>query len=80
MLGGQAGTAGHQRLGDLVKVAAGAGVVGDVADGAMVGGAPAIPHKDWLRAASAYAKLPDLAHRLRELERRLAALEEERSP
>jgi UDP-3-O-[3-hydroxymyristoyl] glucosamine N-acyltransferase len=46
----------------------------------MVGGTPAIPHKDWLRAASVYAKLPDLAHRLRELERRLAALEEERSP
>jgi UDP-3-O-[3-hydroxymyristoyl] glucosamine N-acyltransferase len=79
VLGGQAGTAGHQRLGDLARVAAASGVVGDVPDGGTVAGVPAIAHKNWLRSASAYAKLPELVRQLRELERRLEALEEERS-
>jgi UDP-3-O-[3-hydroxymyristoyl] glucosamine N-acyltransferase len=77
MLGGQAGTAGHQRLGDLVQVAAASGVVGDVAAGERVAGVPAIAHKNWLRSAAAYAKLPVVMQQLRALERRLAALEEE---
>lgn len=77
MMGGQAGSAGHQHIGDMAKVAARAAVLGDLEAGATVAGAPAFAHKDWLRATSLFSKLPTLHRQLRELERRLAALEKE---
>lgn len=80
MLGGQAGTAGHQRLGDLAKVAARGAVLGDLEAGATVAGVPAFGHKDWLRSVAVFPKLPVLQRQLRELERRLAALEKEPRP
>lgn len=80
MMGGQAGTAGHQHLGDMVRVAARAAVLGDLDDGATVAGAPAFAHKDWLRSIALFSKLPTLHKQLRELERRLAQLEKEPGP
>jgi UDP-3-O-[3-hydroxymyristoyl] glucosamine N-acyltransferase len=77
MLGGQAGTAGHQRIGDLAKVAARGAVLGDLDAGAVVAGVPAFPHKDWLRSVAAFPRLPELLKALRAVENRLAALEEE---
>jgi UDP-3-O-[3-hydroxymyristoyl] glucosamine N-acyltransferase len=76
VLAGQVGVAGHLHIGDLAKVGAQAGVMGDVDAGATVLGAPAMPHKDFLRAAALFAKLPELNRELRELKRRLAALEQ----
>lgn len=80
VLAGQVGVAGHLRIGDLAKVGAQAGVMNDVADGATVLGAPAMPHKDFLRSAALFAKLPELNKELRELKKRLAALEKEKEP
>lgn len=80
VLAGQAGVAGHLRIGDRAKVGAQAGVMSDVDDGATVLGAPAMPHKDFLRSAALFARLPELHKELRELKRRLAALEKERRP
>ncbi len=80
VMGGQAGTAGHQRLGDMVRVAARAAVLGDLPSGETVAGAPAFAHKDWLRSIALFSKLPTLNKQLRELERRLAALEKEPRP
>jgi UDP-3-O-[3-hydroxymyristoyl] glucosamine N-acyltransferase len=79
VLAGQVGVAGHLRIGDLAKVGAQAGVMHDVEDGATVLGAPAMPHKDFLRSAALFAKLPELSKELRELKKRLDALEKEKT-
>ncbi|GMU58455.1 MAG: UDP-3-O-acylglucosamine N-acyltransferase [Myxococcaceae bacterium] len=79
VLVGQVGVAGHLRIGDLAKVGAQAGVMHDVDDGATVLGAPAMPHKDFLRSAAVFARLPELSKELRELKKRLEALEKERA-
>jgi UDP-3-O-[3-hydroxymyristoyl] glucosamine N-acyltransferase len=68
MVGGQVGVTGHLELGDRVKIGAGSGVMDDIPDGEMWSGAPARPHREWLRATSAFYKLAD---RLREIERQL---------
>jgi UDP-3-O-[3-hydroxymyristoyl] glucosamine N-acyltransferase len=68
MIGGQVGVTGHLELGNYVKLGAGSGVMDDVPDGEMWSGAPARPHRDWLKATSAFYKLAD---RMREIERQL---------
>lgn len=74
-LGGQVGLAGHLELGDGVRVAAQSGVGTDLPAGATVGGSPAFEHTRWLRASVAAQRLPELRHAVRDLERRLEALE-----
>jgi UDP-3-O-[3-hydroxymyristoyl] glucosamine N-acyltransferase len=49
-IGGQAGVADHVRIGNGVSVAAKTGVIGDVNDGAVVAGFPAVAKARWLRA------------------------------
>lgn len=79
VLAGQVGVAGHLRIGDLAKVGAQAGVMHDLDDGAVVLGAPAMPTRDFLRSTAIFQKLPELQRELRELKRRLEALEKEKS-
>ncbi|MHB1184720.1 MAG: UDP-3-O-(3-hydroxymyristoyl)glucosamine N-acyltransferase [Desulfobulbia bacterium] len=74
VLGGQVGLAGHIHLGDRVMVAAKSGVHNSLEPGAIVAGIPAIPHKTWLRASAAYAKLPEMVREMRELRRQIAEL------
>lgn len=80
VLAGQVGVAGHLRIGDLAKVGAQAGVMNDVEGGATVLGAPAMPHKDFLRSAALFAKLPELHKELRALKKRLDELQKEKAP
>lgn len=68
MIGGQVGVTGHLELGNNVKLGAGSGVMDDIPDGEMWSGAPARPHREWLKATSAFYKLAD---RMREIERQL---------
>ncbi|MER2563169.1 MAG: UDP-3-O-(3-hydroxymyristoyl)glucosamine N-acyltransferase [Myxococcaceae bacterium] len=77
VLAGQVGVAGHLRIGDLAKVGAQAGVMSDVDDGATVLGAPQMPAKDFMRSTAIFMRLPELSKQLRELQRRLEALEQE---
>lgn len=49
MAGGQAGFAGHLRIGKGAQIAAQAGVIADVEPGARIGGTPAVPVREWLR-------------------------------
>ena len=74
VLGGQVGLAGHIHLGDRVMVAAMSGVHNNLEPGVIMAGIPAIPHKTWLRASAAYAKLPEMVRELRELRRKVAEL------
>jgi UDP-3-O-[3-hydroxymyristoyl] glucosamine N-acyltransferase len=60
MIGAQVGIAQHIRIGKGAQVAASSGVMRDVADGAVVGGTPAIPLRDKLREVAALRKLPEL--------------------
>jgi len=43
--------------------------------GAVMSGSPAFDAKDWLRAITAFPKLPVLLRTMRELEKRVAELE-----
>jgi UDP-3-O-[3-hydroxymyristoyl] glucosamine N-acyltransferase len=71
-IGGQAGFAGHIRVADGVKVQAQSGVLGSIEEpGAIVGGAPAINYREYLKAFALFRKLPDLEKRLKALERSL---------
>lgn len=74
VMGGQVGLAGHLDIGNGVMIAAKSGVHDDQPDGAIIAGIPALPHKRWLRASGAVAKLPEMVKELRELRRQVAEL------
>ena len=80
VLAGQVGVAGHLRIGDLAKVGAQAGVISDLEDGAVVLGAPAMPSRDFMRSTAVFIKLPELHRELRDLKKRLEALEKGKAP
>lgn len=48
-IGGQAGVADHVRIGRFARIAAKAGVIGDVPERAVFAGYPAVPRMRWLR-------------------------------
>ncbi len=73
---GQAGCSGHLKIGDGVVLAARAAAVKDVPAGATVAGFPARPHREWLKANANLQRLDSLRDRVKELELRLAAMEE----
>jgi UDP-3-O-[3-hydroxymyristoyl] glucosamine N-acyltransferase len=75
LLAGQAGVSGHLTIHDHAVVYAQSGIGGDVEPGAAVSGSPAFDAKQWLRAVTAFQKLPDLLRTVRQLEKRLEKLE-----
>jgi UDP-3-O-[3-hydroxymyristoyl] glucosamine N-acyltransferase len=74
LLAGQSGISGHLTIHDNATIYAQAGVGGDVAAGSIVAGSPAFEHRTWLRAITAFPKLPDLVRAVRQLEKRLERL------
>lgn len=74
VLGGQAGCAGHLNIGDQVMVAARGGVHNDQPKGAVLGGAPAMPIRQWAKACAVYGKLPELQSKVRKNSRDIAEL------
>ncbi len=77
-LAAKAAVLGHRTIGDRVSVGAASVVHNAQPPDARVSGVPAIDHRTWLRAATAFSDLPDLLRTLRDLRRRVKALEEER--
>jgi UDP-3-O-[3-hydroxymyristoyl] glucosamine N-acyltransferase len=75
VLGGQVGVTGHITLGDGVMVGAQSGIHNNQQPGAKVGGSPALPMKQFVRAAIQYGKLPDMGRDLRKLKKEMAALQ-----
>lgn len=57
VIAGQAGLAGHIKIGSGVQVAAQSGIMKDLPDGAVVGGSPCVPIKQWMRQQVALARL-----------------------
>ncbi len=79
MLAGQVGVTDHLTLGDHVTVAAKAGVFRNIAKHRAHGGTPAIPLDVWRKYATALPKLPELIHKIRNLEKRLKEIENDSS-
>jgi len=75
LLAGQVGVSGHLTIHDNAVVYAQSGIGGDVLAGAVVSGSPAFEAREWLRAITAFPKLPDLLKTVRQLEKRLERLE-----
>jgi UDP-3-O-[3-hydroxymyristoyl] glucosamine N-acyltransferase len=71
MMGGQVGVAGHVTIGDGAQIAAKSGVHQDLPPGVAQAGIPAMEARHWRRVLAAWVRLPDLARRLRRVERSL---------
>ncbi len=56
-IGGQAGLTGHLNIGSGARIAAQSGVMRNIASGAIVGGSPAQPIRDWHRQTATLARL-----------------------
>jgi len=69
--GGQSGFADHAQIGNRARVTAKAGVHNDLAADALVGGAPAIDLRVFRRMVAVEPRLPEIARRLRAVEKRL---------
>jgi UDP-3-O-[3-hydroxymyristoyl] glucosamine N-acyltransferase len=73
ILAGQVGVAGHCTVGDNVIITAQSGTHGDIEPGRMISGSPGFDHRQWMRAVAAFAKLPELARKIRDLEGKVEA-------
>lgn len=78
VLGGQVAVTDHSTVEDGVMIGGKSGVVGNIKKGSVVSGYPAIDHRTWLRASSAFSKLPQLVKDVRELGKQLAQLHQEK--
>lgn len=76
LLAGQVGVSGHLTIHDNAVVYAQSGIGGDVREGATVSGSPAFDSREWLRAITAFPKLPEVIRTLRRIEKRLAEWED----
>jgi UDP-3-O-[3-hydroxymyristoyl] glucosamine N-acyltransferase len=75
ILAGQVGIAGHLRVGNDVVITAKSATSHDVEDGKVISGIPAFDNRDWLRSTATFRKLGELVKTVRELEKKIAALE-----
>lgn len=71
LLAGQVGISGHLTIHRDAIVYAQSGIGGDVAPGARVSGSPAFAAGEWLRAITAFQKLPEILKTVRELKKRI---------
>jgi UDP-3-O-[3-hydroxymyristoyl] glucosamine N-acyltransferase len=76
LLAGQVGISGHLTIHDNAVIYAQSGIGGDVRAGALMSGSPAFEAREWLRAITAFPKLPEILKTMRQLEKRLAAIEQ----
>ncbi len=70
----QSGIADHLKIGNQVIIGAKSGVMRDIPDGGKVLGIPAAADKQAKRQIIALQQLPDMIHRLRDLEKEVAEL------
>jgi UDP-3-O-[3-hydroxymyristoyl] glucosamine N-acyltransferase len=76
ILAGQVGVVDHIEIGDNIRVGAQSGVTHDLASNQGYTGSPALPHREFLRAATVFPKLPEMRKTLLEIEKRLKKIEE----
>ena len=76
--GGQSAATGHIEVGDNVIIAGRGAVTNNVAGGdrpQMLSGFPAINHKDWLKASTSFAKIPQMRKEIKNLQRQIEQLQ-----
>src|SRR5512133_1787553 len=76
LLAGQVGSSGHLTVREGAIVYAQSGIGGDVDAGSRISGSPAFAANEWLRAVTAFTKLPELLKSLRELKKKVDELEQ----
>ncbi len=74
VIASQSGIAGHLKIGNQATIGAKSGVMRDVLDKQNVLGIPAAPDKQMKRQWISISQLPDLIHRMRELEKQVEEL------
>ena len=70
------GVSGHLTVHDNAIVYAQSGIGGDVPAGARISGSPAFDAGQWLRAITAFPKLPEMVRTIRELKKKVEQLEQ----
>jgi len=75
VVGGQAGLADHIQIGDRVMIAARSGVNRSLTGDQIVSGTPAMPHEVSIKAQAVVPRLPELRQQVRDLLKRVSALE-----
>ena len=80
LLAGQVGSSGHLTVHEGAVVYAQSGIGGDVAAGERISGSPAFAAAQWLRAITAFSKLPELQQTMRKLARKIEELEKNAKP
>lgn len=80
LLAGQVGSAGHLTVHENAIVYAQSGIGGDVAAGSRISGSPAFAAHEWLRAITAFPRLPELLKTVRELKKKLEELDKNAKP
>ena len=80
VLAGQVGSSGHLTVHEGAVVYAQSGIGGDVEKGGRISGSPAFAANEWLRAITAFPKLPELLKTMRELKRKVDELKQHVEP
>lgn len=81
VVAGQVGMAGHIVIANKTSIGAQAGVLKSISkEGQQIIGSPAFDVKEFFKAYAVYKKLPDLNHRLRELQSKLLHAERKTEP
>ena len=76
LLAGQAGISGHLTIHENAIIYAQSGIGCDVPKGAVLSGSPAFEARTWLRSITSFPKLPEMLKTMRQLEKRVAELED----
>ena len=70
ILAGQVGVNNRVKVGNNVIASSKCGIHCDIDDGEVISGFPAMQNKSWLRSSSIFKKLPEIAKRLRQLDKK----------
>ncbi len=70
LLAGQVGISGHLTIHEGAIIYAQSGIGGDVAPKSRMSGSPAFDASEWLRAITAFQKLPEILRTVRELKKK----------
>ena len=73
---GQVGVADHVTIGNRVQIGSKSGIDKNVPDGEIRFGYPALPGLQYHRSFAVFRQLPDMAQKMRELEKRITKVEE----
>jgi len=70
ILAGQVGVNNRVKVGNKVIASSKCGIHCDINDGEVISGFPAMQNKSWLKSSSIFKKLPELAKKLRQLDKK----------